>query len=118
MIGFLFAFLCGLEALFEVIWVDSKATQCPPGLPKRKKPNYNTPQMCPHFLWYHCEAEKNRIARYANASSALPLRCPFLPRHVETLQPNRPLNQRENALNDEKPSSAATSDSGRSRLAT
>ncbi len=37
-------------------------------------------------------------------------------RHFDTLQPNSPPNQRENALSDENPSSVATSDKGRSRL--
>lgn len=48
------------------------------------------------------------------------LRCsrPPCARHLDTLQPKRPANQRENALNDSKPSRLATSDSGRSRLAT
>jgi len=48
------------------------------------------------------------------AAAALP---PEL-RHCETLQPNRPLNQRENALKAEKPSNSATEPSGRSPLPT
>jgi len=46
------------------------------------------------------------------AASALPLEL----RHCETLQPNRPRNQRENALKAEKPSNSATDASGRSPM--
>lgn len=39
-------------------------------------------------------------------------------RHADTLQPKRPVNQRENALSDEKPSNSATSDSALVRFPT